>query len=422
MEEGSSSDADGTAAPAGGQQRINVLEIIGNGIVGGMESYVRNLIRLLPANQFRVTCLCPYESAFTVALRRMNCTVYITPVTDDPTWRAIQMAVEIVRSQNINLIHAHLPNAHVLAGIAGRLTKTPALATVHGMNVSTLELSVSRITETPLIVVCQEAYAQALATSIPLERLTLIPNGVDTETFRPDVSGEAFRQMINVPPGVPLVGFVGRLAWEKGPDKFLRVAERVHEQRPDVHFAMVGEGPMEDKINLMLKRMRLSDYVHTVGLMTDTWNIYPAFDLLAQTSRHEGMPLTLLEAMACARPVVAIGVGGVAELVEHGTSGLIISPREGAGLMNKFPDNDWEGIASAVLALLARPAQLERMGRAGRRRVEELFDVRTSAKMTAELFQRLAHTYAPRRALALSEYAARRSEASPARKRLTKSE
>src|SRR3712207_4662231 len=72
-----------------GKGTIHVLEIIGNAIVGGMENYVRNLIRQLPADRFRVTCLGPYESAFTVSLRRMGCTVFIAPLRDDPPWRSI---------------------------------------------------------------------------------------------------------------------------------------------------------------------------------------------------------------------------------------------------------------------------------------------------------------------------------------------
>ena len=363
-----------------GERRIHVLEVIGNGIVGGVEVAVGNLIRQLPDERFSITCLCPYESAFTVSLRQMGCKVFIAPIRDDLSWQAIEMAVGVIRHHQVDLIHAHIQNAHTLAGIAGRLTHTPTVATLHSMQLGMQELSVSRLTRTHLILLCQAAYAQALAVGIAPQEMTLIPNGVDLERFTPHASGADFRARIGVPMGVPLVGFVGRLSWEKDPEKFVRVAERVHQKCPDVHFAIVGEGPRADEVAALIRQMGVADYVHLAGLWKNTPEVYPAFDIFVQTSRSEGMPLSIMEAMACARPVVAIAVGGVAELVEADTSGLLFSP------------GDWEGVACGLIELLTHPERLKQMGQAGRKRVEEMYDLRTSARLTGDLFQRLVNT------------------------------
>ncbi|MBA3438829.1 MAG: glycosyltransferase family 4 protein [Pyrinomonadaceae bacterium] len=356
--------------------RIHVLEIIGNAIVGGMERYALNLVRQLPSDRFHVTCVCPFESAFTRMLRETGSTVFITPLYDDPPWRSIQLAVEVVQRQQIDLIHAHLTNAHVLAGLTGSLTRTPVVATMHGMQVPTLDIGVSRMTGTHLIVVCQEAYTQALGTGVPPERLTLIPNGVDTEIFTPERSGESFRLRFDVPVEAPVIGFVGRLAWEKGPDNFLRVADLIHRARPDVHFVMVGEGSMEKELLPIINQFDLEDHVHMAGLYTNMCEAYAAFDIFAMTSRSEGMPFALLEAMACGRPVVSTNVGGVIELIEAGSTGVLVD----AG--------DWEEMAATLLRLLDRPARLEQLGQAGRKRVEEFYDFRTSVGLTTDLFQR----------------------------------
>lgn len=385
---------------------LNVLEIIGNAIVGGMESYVYNLVTHLPAADFNTICLCPYESAFTQSLRRAGHTVFITPMRDDPAWCAIEMAVELVRNFQIDLIHAHLLNAHTLAGLAARLTATPAVATIHTMSLPTQEASVTRATGTHLITVCQQAYAQALALGVRPDSVSLIPNGVDTTIFKPDGNGDEFRRALGVPPGAPLVGFVGRLAWEKGPDKFVQMAGRVHQHRADAHFVLVGEGPMERELVDLIECMNLADFVHLTGLRLDTHEIYLAFDVFVQTSRSEAMPLAILEAMACGLPVAAIAVGGVAEQVEAGTTGILLQPGEWPGVASPFA-GDWEGVASALLMLLDHPALLKKMGQAGRRRAEEFFDLSRSVGETGELFQRLAqhkplHYAAPRRWPALS--------------------
>lgn len=360
------------------KEPLHVLEVLGNAILGGMEIYVRNLIQLLPSDLFRITCLCPYESPFTAALRKMGCNVFVAAMEDDPPWRSIQTAVEVIRQQQIDLVHAHLAKAHVLAGLAGALTRTPVVTTVHGMNLTTHELGISRTTGTHLLVICQEAYLQALTLGVPPDRVTLVPNGVDLRTFVPTPQNQAFRESLGLGVDTPLVGFVGRLAHEKGPDQFIRAAHYVHQHRPDVHFVLVGEGAMRDELTRMIDTLGLNECVHLAGLWADPWQVYPALDVLAQTSRVEGMPFALLEAMACARPVVAIAVGGVTELVEIDTIGLLRGP------------GDWEGIARDLLELLADPARRKAMGQAARQRVEERFDLRTSVQLTGDLFYQLA--------------------------------
>ncbi len=362
------------------QRELHILEVVGNAIVGGMESFVVNLIRNLPTERYRVSVVCPFESPFTVALRQMGCAVFITPFGDDPHWASIQLTAQVVREHDVDVIHAHLPNGHVLAGIVGALTHTPTVATVHGLNLTNQELGISRTTGTDLTVVCQQTYMEAMALGVPAERLTLIPNGVDTATFTPGGSGERFRAPLGVPADAPLVGFVGRLNWEKGPDLFLRMAERVHRHQPHVHFCIVGEGPLAEGAVHMVGELGIGECVHLAGLWRNILEVYPAFDIFVQTSRSEGMPLALLEAMACGRPVVAMAVGGVTEVVEFGTSGLLVD----AG--------DWEGLAIEVLQLLARPTRARELGEAARRRVEQNFNLKDTIRRTDELFQRLANS------------------------------
>jgi len=360
-----------------GRGKIHVLEVLGNAIVGGMETYVRNLIDRLPADRFRVTCLCPYQSDLTAELEAMGCEVFVTYMATDPPWRSIQTAVEVVRSQNIDLLHAHLYKAHMLAGLAGSLTGRPVVATVHGMALSPDELAISQTMSSHLVVVCQEAYIHARSLGVPAERLTAIANGVDMARFRPAADGNAFRDELHIPRDAPLVGFVGRIAWEKGPDQFVRMARHVHGIRPDVHFVLVGEGHMSGDVARMVAEMELTGCVHIAGLRRDTWNVYPALDVMAQTSRTEGMPLVLLEAMACGKPIVAMIVGGVLELIEVGTTGLISAP------------GDWEGTGNGVMALLSQPERLMRMGEAARRRAEARYDLGETVRRTARLFRDL---------------------------------
>src|SRR4051812_32606636 len=181
---------------------INVLEVIGNAGMGGMENYIKTFIANLPAERFRVTCVCPYESGFTNELRNLGVEdVFITPVEDDPMWRSIQLVSEVARLHEIDVIHAHMPKAHALAGISGCLVQKPVVATIHGMNVTSHELGITRSVNSHLITNCQEAYTQALAMGVPSEKVDLVRNGVDIERFTPNPAATELRDAINVPVG-----------------------------------------------------------------------------------------------------------------------------------------------------------------------------------------------------------------------------
>jgi len=251
-------------------QRIQVLEVIGNAIVGGMETYVQRLIERLPPDRFRVVALCPFESVFTDALREREVDVVIAPMPDDPTWTSIHLACALIKAHAIDVLHAHLANAHVLAGIVGRITGKPTLATIHGRQLNTLDLEAHRTTGTHLSVVCRQTYFHAMGLGVQPAQLHCIPNGVDTQRFHPGVQRLAsWRQAYGIPDDAPVVGFIGRLSPEKGPEVFVRVALMMRQMVPSAHFVLVGEGPMQAELVQHVRQFDLGKHVHFVGLQHD---------------------------------------------------------------------------------------------------------------------------------------------------------
>ncbi|MFM8319377.1 MAG: glycosyltransferase family 4 protein [Chloroflexota bacterium] len=419
---------------------LHVLQVPGNAIIGGMETYVANLSRVLPSHGVRVSVLAPYESPYTRRLRALGCQVFVTQMDDTPSWHAIEFAAELARSLEVDLLHAHLPRAHLLAALAGRLVNRPVLATIHGLSLTAQEISLARLSGSHLAVVCQQALLNAIAGGVPLEQVSLIPNGVDIEIYRPggslpavpavDLASAAaagraaaapsaeagpggpgsgtvldrpaalptgmepllqpsaglpppepaleYRRMLGVPADAPLVGYVGRIDFEKGPDLFVLLAAHVLQECPSVHFVMVGDGHLMDEIHRQVHNLQMDAVFHFAGLSQRPWEVYPALDLVVQTSRVEGMPFALLEAMACGRAVAAFGVGGVPEVIEAGSTGLLAAP------------GDWKGLGGGVAALLRDRPRLDEMGRAARLRVEENFNLHDHVRQVAALYRRLA--------------------------------
>lgn len=364
--------------------RLRVLQVVGNTIVGGMETYVERLIERLSPERYAVSALVPQESPFGDRLRAQGVDVMITPMPHDPPWASIQTTHMLIRHAGIQVVHTHLENAHLLGGLAGRLCGTPVLATVHGRQLTILDLEAHRATGTHVLTVCAQTYYHALGLGLAPAQLSCVPNGVDTHRFRPRSPADAeagvasVRERLGLAADVPLVGFIGRLSPEKGPEVFLRAALQLRERCPAAHFVLLGDGPMREMAADFIERHQLRDRVHLAGLLDDMPVHLRSLDLVVSTSHSEAMPLALMEAMASGVPVVATRVGGVPDMVVAGHTGWLT----GAG--------DPNGIAHFVARLLDQPEERRAFGDAARQRAERQMSLDQSVQQVEQLYDRLA--------------------------------
>jgi glycosyltransferase involved in cell wall biosynthesis len=367
------------AITVAGPARTHILQIVGNAIVGGMENYVVRLVERLPRDRFGVSVLAPFESRCTDQLREAGAEVFITQVTDEPSWQSIQLATSLVQSRSVDVLQAHLPNAHVLAGLAGRLTNRPVLATIHGRAVSTLDIEVQKLAGSHLAVVCRQSYFQALGVGIDPRHVHFVPNGVDSERFRPlRVRDGALRTRFGIAPETPLIGFIGRLSPEKGPDLFLRMAVSVRAQCPTAEFILVGDGAMFGQLQTFARRFGIGDAVHFADSQSDMPAVFHELDLVVSSSLSEAMPLAVMEAMASGLPVVACKVGGIPDLVAHGLTGWLADK------------GDYETLAAHVVDLLENDAVRLAAGAAARERAVARMGLDRGIETTIRLFSQLA--------------------------------
>jgi glycosyltransferase involved in cell wall biosynthesis len=367
------------AITVAGPARTHILQIVGNAIVGGMENYVVRLVERLPRDRFGVSVLAPFESRCTDQLREAGAEVFITQVTDETSWQSIQLATSLVQSRSVDVLQAHLPNAHVLAGLAGRLTNRPVLATIHGRAVSTLDIEVQKLAGSHLAVVCRQSYFHALGVGIDPRHVHFVPNGVDSERFRPlRVRDGALRTRFGIAPETPLIGFIGRLSPEKGPDLFLRMAVSVRAQCPTAEFILVGDGAMFGQLQTFARRFGIGDAVHFADSQSDMPAVFHELDLVVSSSLSEAMPLAVMEAMASGLPVVACKVGGIPDLVAHGLTGWLADK------------GDYETLAAHVVDLLENDAVRLAAGAAARERAVARMGLDRGIETTIRLFSQLA--------------------------------
>jgi glycosyltransferase involved in cell wall biosynthesis len=359
--------------------KVHVMQFIGNSIVGGMETYVERLIERLPAERFRVSAVVPWECDYSERLRALGAEVMVLAMPEDPCWDSICSAAAFVRAEQVDVLQAHLSNAHVLAGLVGRLSGAPVLYTNHGRRLTTEDLEVQRLAGTHVGVVCRYTELHALGLGLPRSHVHRIPNGVDTGRFAPQRQRPGpLRRRFGIAPEAPLVGFVGRLSVEKGPETFLRSVLLAHHAVPELHAVMVGVGPMGPNVEAFIGGHGMAGYAHLAGLQPDMPSVLNELDLFVTSSHSEAMPLALMEAMACGLPVVGTRAGGVQDMIQHGVNGYLVARA------------DINAIASAIRGLLQEPERREAYGRAARAFALERFSLDASVNATSELLQRLA--------------------------------
>lgn len=218
------------------------------------------------------------------------------------------------------------------------------------------------------------------AAGIDDHRIWRVSNGVDLDLFRPASAEEraALRARLGLPAG-PLITYSGRLAVEKGVDVLLEAWALFARQRPDATLAVLGHGPEETRLRAQVERLGLGSSVRLAGAVPDVASWLRASDVFALPSRTEGLPVALLEAMACALPSVATRVGGTPEALEDGVHGRLVPSETPSALM--------EGWLEAL-----EPATGSRWGTAARERVATRYSLDAITSRLLHLYRGLIPT------------------------------
>lgn len=217
--------------------------------------------------------------------------------------------------------------------------------------------------------------SHAVAAHLPdTHNVTVVHNGIELAEFDSTLDGHDFRAAHNLPTDTPIVGMVGRLRPWKGQSRFLRMAAQVRAGVPDAQFVVVGGAPFggrgdyAKRLHRLTRELNLSECVTFTGQLEEVAPALAAMDVFVHPGDPEPFGLVNIEAMAMERPVVAFAHGALPEIVVDGETGLLVPPNQIAAL------------AHAVIDLLEAPARAQRLGVAGRRRVEEHFTIQRTAR------------------------------------------
>jgi glycosyltransferase involved in cell wall biosynthesis len=287
-----------------------------------------------------------------------------------------------MRRERVEVAHNYLLRANVIGTLAARAARVPVvLASKRGCHERRgLEMVGARLSNR--LADCVTANSNAVREFVhghegcPLEKMVVIPSGIDTERFAP-LAGADWKGRLGLPADAVVVGSLTRMRVRKGVEEFLSAMGPVCRARPAVHVVIAGDVEPDDDVRALVAAAGLGDRLHLLGRRSDVPEVLAAFDVFVLSSHGEGMSNAILEAMAMEKPVVATAVGGTVEVVEEGVTGRLVPARDAAAL------------AAGITAVLDDPERGRAMGARGRRVVIDRFSARAMVRQMETLYTQL---------------------------------
>jgi glycosyltransferase involved in cell wall biosynthesis len=340
--------------------RVKVLQLISSGGYYGAENMLLNLC----ASQQKAGCENSLMLFYNVhapnvefyeRARRRGLSVRMLHCQGRADWRAVRQIEDCIQDDGIELLHTHGYKADLYGYVAARRSGKPIVATCHNWVGGTAALGIyNHLDRMALkrfhgLAAVSDSVAQRLLNSgVAAAKIRTIANGIDVEPFERALPSPALNF-----DGNKVIGMVARLDLQKGFECLLRAAHQLCGIFPALKVVIAGEGPDRQAIENMIQRFGLQSSVILAGHHSDMPGIYAAIDIFVLPSLNEGLPMTILEAMAASKPVIATRVGAIPSVIKEGETGLLVDP------------GDADGLRDALARLLSDSDLCQRLGAAG---------------------------------------------------------
>ena len=378
--------------------RIRVVEVLATGTNGGAQEHLISLVARIDVSRYDVSVVSLSAGSAVRKLQRAGVAVLVIDEPDDAI--AVGALSAHLAEVRADVVHAHMYRAETVAaravialGEAGQ--RRPYLvATAHSSRIRSEDDRQLLLDLTPnfdqLIAVSQASEAKLHREGRTVVPISLIYNGVDLERYDHQDPCCTLSEEYGMEPGSQIVGVVARLEQEKGHPTLLEAWPAIVRAVPDVYLLIVGEGSRRDALEAQARELRIAHRVIFTGRRDDVPAVTAALDVAVLPSYREAQGLTILEAMALSRPVVASDVGGIPEMVQDGVTGLLVPP------------HDAEALATAIVRLLTDHPYADTLGRAGHDLVHDRFCIEIMVNSVLSIYDEGAGAVRPSEVAAAS--------------------
>ncbi len=294
-------------------------------------------------------------------------------------WDLVTQGLHLIQKHNIQILQSHGYKSHLLCYLLHRKTKLPWISVVEGWTRENVKVHCYNALEHILIHGATEivAVSESLRSRLlPLarKRCKVIPNAISVDELKVTINRQDMRQKLNIAQDALVFGTLGRLSPEKNLELFLRAFTEVKKIYPTAHALIAGDGQERQKLENLAQELCIDSACSFVGHISDTANYYNVIDIQVMPSLTEGMPYAALEGMCMQLPLVASSVGGIPEVVEDNITGLL------------FPTEDLTAFTKALLTLADAPETRQRMGQAGKERINNFFSPHARTQQFLNLY------------------------------------
>ena len=336
----------------------------------------------------RVLLACAPDCRLAQRAREWNLPVEGIKFQRSIDWRVILRLRRLMLSERVDVLNTHSSKDSWCGGIAARLARGVKVVRTRHVSIPIKNNLPTRLLYTRLtdaIITTGEKLRQQLIqdNGFRAERIVSIATGVDLQRFNPSqYSRRSGREELGLSPDAPLVGTIAMLRRMKGHNVLIDAAAQVLQQIPQAKFLIVGDipsaSPVKANLEEQVARLGIGGSVIFTGYREDVPEILTALDCVVLSStRDEGVPQSVAQALAMARPVVVTDVGATAELVENGVTGILVPPSNAAAL------------AEGILSVLREPETASQRALSGQQRVRERYSVERMAEQVERLYERL---------------------------------
>ncbi|MGH2554325.1 MAG: glycosyltransferase [Actinomycetota bacterium] len=353
---------------------------------GGAEQLLVNATPYLDRTEFdyQVAHFLPRYDASARDIERSGLRVHSLEGTKRGEWM-VQLRA-LVRALRPSIVHTHSPLTAAGARLVCKRPRGPRLVhTEHNVWESYHPLTRrANLLTFPLndhVFAVSDHVRQSIRYPLALRFLPMPPvenlyHGLDPASLVEADAADGIRESLGIPDDAPVVGTVANFRAEKGHRYLLEAAAHVRQSIPQVRFVLVGHGPLEEAIRRQVRQMRLEETVIFTGARDDAQRLTASFDVFALGSVYEGLSIALIEALALGTPAVVTNAGGMAEVVTHGVSAMVV------------PSRDPVALGDAILSVLNDPSLRQRLIEAGKARAAD-FDIRVAVRRMEEVYRGL---------------------------------
>ena len=355
---------------------VKILHVeTGRHLYGGPQQVIY-LMRGLAALGHEGELVCPPSSGIDNAARAEGIAVRNLFCAGDLDLPFAYRLTQYINETRPDIVHCHSRRgADVLGGLAASFADVPAVVSRRVDNTELKLVAALRYRPFARVIAISNAVAAALGNrGIEAERIEVIRSAVDADAFTNEPDCAAMRREFNVPADCFVIGAVGQLIERKGHDYLLEAAATLKDNQPAFRVIIFGEGPLEAELRARAGSLGLGDIVQFAGFRDDLDTYFGCLDLLAHPSLAEGLGVATLKAQAAGVPVVGFNAGGLAEAVQDGSTGLLVPPGDAGAL------------AHAIAELMNDRERRERMGAAGRARMQAEFSIDAMAQAHVRLY------------------------------------